>query len=640
MTSLIEWWDSISLKTKVTGVTVLLLTLGLLVSGIGTTALLRNYLIEQLDARVQAAASDWESMLGPNADPDIKDPTSPVLGDYYWALFEENGTFIRDNWVRGDQNRKPVIDVFGIDQTIALRGSVFELPSVDGGTKWRLVAMRHVSEPPHQEAQYTRVIALNTSRTEDIMANYTSIFFGFALIVIVFGAGLTRLLVASAFGPLREVERTAAEIAEGDLSQRLRGTTNNTEVGRLNRALNTMLNRIDIAFSDRARTIDQMRRFVADASHELRTPLVTVRGYAELYRMGALQNPEDLAQALDRVEKEAIRMGGLVEDLLELARFDQSKPLERTVVDILPLARDAAIDAVARDQNREVRVLEPVLRGQSATDENEIVRPSAGENPNGDPDEGELGALSSEAAVITASAAASTTLTSERSKRRNSKGDTLSTNAGPIPVQSVTGATQSSEKLAAAESRKTRGASKNWTTSVTGPMHLAGATLARLRRKPKRPDSDSAPQPVLSVETPSRAEKALVYGNEDKIRQVIVNLITNALRFTPSGSPLELAVEVDDEQSQVRLSVIDHGEGIPPQIREKIFQRFWRADTSRTRDTGGSGLGLAIVSAIVSAHSGKVWVEETPGGGATFVVSLPLHREDKVLDPSVAPAVI
>ena len=68
----------------------------------------------------------------------------------------------------------------------------------------------------------------------------------------------------------------------------------------------------------------------------------------------------------------------------------------------------------------------------------------------------------------------------------------------------------------------------------------------------------------------------------------------------------------------------DHGEGIPPQIRDKIFQRFWRADTSRARETGGSGLGLAIVSSILAAHHGTVEVVETDGGGATFRVSLPL----------------
>jgi two-component system OmpR family sensor kinase len=72
------------------------------------------------------------------------------------------------------------------------------------------------------------------------------------------------------------------------------------------------------------------------------------------------------------------------------------------------------------------------------------------------------------------------------------------------------------------------------------------------------------------------------------------------------------------------IAIADHGEGVPPQIREQIFQRFWRADTSRARETGGSGLGLAIVSSIVEALNGSVRVEETPGGGATFIVALPL----------------
>ena len=120
-----------------------------------------------------------------------------------------------------------------------------------------------------------------------------------------------------------------------------------------------MLNRIDRAFRDRARTIEQMRRFVGDASHELRTPLVSVRGYAELYRMGALQSPDEVAQAMDRIEKEAIRMGGLVEDLLALARLDEAKPLELAEVDLVPLARDAALDAMAANPGRTVTVIAP-----------------------------------------------------------------------------------------------------------------------------------------------------------------------------------------------------------------------------------------------------------------------------------------
>ncbi len=107
----------------------------------------------------------------------------------------------------------------------------------------------------------------------------------------------------------------------------------------------------------------------------------------------------------------------------------------------------------------------------------------------------------------------------------------------------------------------------------------------------------------------------------------------NALRYTPEGSPIELAVGVRDTPSG-SVSVIeirDHGQGIPESETNKIFERFYRADTSRTRETGGSGLGLAIVAAIVGSHGGTVQVADTDGGGATLVVSLPFHEESAEL---------
>ena len=104
----------------------------------------------------------------------------------------------------------------------------------------------------------------------------------------------------------------------------------------------------------------------------------------------------------------------------------------------------------------------------------------------------------------------------------------------------------------------------------------------------------------------------------------MTNLLGNAMRFTPADSPIEIGVGRRRAGGHGAISVIDHGEGIPPQLREKIFQRFWRADTSRTRDTGGSGLGLAIVAGIVANHNGTSRSLDTAGGGATFRVSLPL----------------
>ncbi|MDQ1121464.1 sensor histidine kinase [Microbacterium trichothecenolyticum] len=113
-------------------------------------------------------------------------------------------------------------------------------------------------------------------------------------------------------------------------------------------------------------------------------------------------------------------------------------------------------------------------------------------------------------------------------------------------------------------------------------------------------------------------------GDENKVRQVVANLLGNARRFTAADSPIGLRVGVDADADMGWIEIIDHGEGVPEQIREQIFQRFWRADTSRTRETGGSGLGLSIVASIVDLLHGTVEVHDTPGGGATFRVSLPL----------------
>ncbi|MDT0213165.1 HAMP domain-containing sensor histidine kinase [Rothia sp. ARF10] len=117
-------------------------------------------------------------------------------------------------------------------------------------------------------------------------------------------------------------------------------------------------------------------------------------------------------------------------------------------------------------------------------------------------------------------------------------------------------------------------------------------------------------------------DATVVWGSESRLRQVVTNLVANALRHTPPGTPVELAVGVDGFDGV--LEVRDHGDGIPSGTAHRVFERFYRADPSRGRTTGGgNGLGLAIVAAIVGAHRGRVGVQETPGGGATFVVRIP-----------------
>lgn len=542
MHELTHWWNRISLRTKITGVTVLLLTTGLLVAGLGTMAVLRNYLQDEVDAKITLASGKLGGTIQYSGTADSpRCAVSTLPNDYYLAVLDHDGGIICNN--REEDATRPVVETLTLER-VAMSEGALTLPSTELGGQWRVIMLPASNELGTD--YFTVVIGLDLKDTNSIVSRYAAIFLFFGLTVVIVGGALTRLLVTSTFAPLREVEATAARFAGGDFSQRLGGATPNTEVGRLNRSLNSMLSRIDRAFADRAKTIDQMRRFVGDASHELRTPLVSVRGYAELYRMGALTKPEDVAQAMERIEKEAIRMGGLVEDLLELARLDEAKPLTLTEVDLVPLATDAALDAAAASPGRVVTVVATDI--PSAPAALELVPPDA-----------------------------------------------------PPRVASL----------------------------ATGPIAFAGATLSRLvsRRRPVLANVTTPPPPPITL-------RAVVMAEENKIRQVLANLIGNALRFTPESSPIEIGVGVDGATQRAVLSVIDHGEGIPPQIREKIFQRFWRADSSRARDTGGSGLGLAIVSAIVHSHEGEVDIVETPGGGATFRVFLPLLPSPADASPS------
>jgi two-component system OmpR family sensor kinase len=206
--------------------------------------------------------------------------------------------------------------------------------------------------------------------------------------------------------------------------------------------------------------------------------LTSIRGFAELYRQGAVGAAEDLDRVMRRIEAEAQRMGVLVEDLLLLARMDQERPLARVPVDVLALATDAVHDARAIDPDR------PITLAVGATD--------------------------------------------------------------PLPV---------------------------------------------------------------------------VTGDDARLRQVLANLLINALRHTPPGTPV--TVRVATAADTVVLEVADQGPGMDPDIAAHVFERFFRADQARRTD-GGTGLGLAIVSALVTGHGGTVTVDTTPGHGATFRVVLPL----------------
>lgn len=551
-----QWWEGISLRSKITGVTVLVVTFGLLVVGTGTLTTLQRTLVDEVDRQISQAATELRELLSSEDGERAQFTTdqfdefttltpSVFSAPFYFGAVDARGDVIDDNVADYARDSAPDLSRLTASFVADLDGGV-TLTSENRTTQWRVATypLLVTNLETGESQQATLVVGANLSDTNNVIGSFASIFLGFGLVVVIMSAAITRLLVTTTFRPLREVEATAARFAGGDFSQRLSGATPNTEVGRLNRSLNTMLSRIDRAFADRAETISRMRRFVGDASHELRTPLVSLRGYAELYRMGAIQKDEDVAQAMERIEKEAMRMSSLVSDLLELARLDEQRPIEKVPVDLVPLARDAALDAMAGSPDRLVTV---VVDDRPAS----TALPAA-----------------------------------------------LETDDAP--------------------------------GSPSAPRRRASAALARLRSRRRAASTAAAPELVGRLSLPELPPvSAVVAGDENKLRQVVTNLIGNALRFTPDGSPIELVVAVDDAAGMATLAVVDHGEGIPAQLKEKIFDRFFRADSSRTRDTGGSGLGLAIVSSIVANHGGRIDVLDTPGGGATFRVALPLLPNER-----------
>jgi two-component system OmpR family sensor kinase len=234
------------------------------------------------------------------------------------------------------------------------------------------------------------------------------------------------------------------------------------------------LSRIEDAFEERSPSEQRLRQFVADASHALRTPITSIRGYAELYRMGGIETEAQLRDAMRRIEEDAIRTGHMVEDLLMLARLDQGRPLERNSVDLVQVSADAIVNGSLVQPDREIGL--------------------------------------------------------------------------------------------------------------------------------------DAPASVV------------VIGDEDRLRQVVANLLENAFVYTPETAGI--TVRVLSDHHQAILEVADEGEGIPPEHLDRIFERFYRVDPCRSRSTGWTGLGLSIVDSVVESHGGKFSVSSEQGRGTAFRVQL------------------
>ena len=202
----------------------------------------------------------------------------------------------------------------------------------------------------------TVIVANSLADVDKTLSRLRFLFLILGLIALLGIALSARWIIAIGLRPLEKVEDTAEAIAAGDLSARLPATKPNTEVGRLTTSLNTMLGRIEESFAVRVASENKLRRFVADASHELRTPLTALRGFAELHRQGAVVGEDKTKELITRIEKESIRMSTLVEDLLLLARLDQSRELVSDPVDLNTLITEVAASARAAGPEHPIEV--------------------------------------------------------------------------------------------------------------------------------------------------------------------------------------------------------------------------------------------------------------------------------------------
>lgn len=605
------FWEEWSLTTKLLAIMMLLMLLVLSGTSAWVLENLRDSLVERTDERLINASETlakqaYQDVFQPaqlqsssssdkkeSADSDGSDgsdsstetPTTIdssswdelktlMPGGFYVQFYDTDGKPLSDP-VAPEPGNSPVLPKINESKVYAQGGEPFTVPGTT--SQWRARAMKV------QNTDVLVSIAVPFDREIDnINERARNTMIGIGLLALAMVAGVGYWAINNTFRPLRDIETTASRIAAGDLSQRVPTFPRNTELGRLSGALNTMLGRIEDSFDGQTRSEKRIRQFVSDASHELRTPLVTIRGYAELYRQGAITKSDDIGNAMERMESEAKRMGVLVDDLVVLARLDEQRPAEIGPVDLHRIARDAAADAAAQAPDRDISFIGldgedaqpvPMIRG-SESKIRQVVVNLAGNAVRHTP---EHTAIEFAVGVVGGRAEAS----AESAEASNGQ-----------DTESKTGANKTgANKAAAKDKSRERG-------FVTGGVRIF-----------RRGDSN---------------------GNDQNDAQAPAGIVPD---MTAAGS-----ITVDDSlrgfpNGRVRIEVRDHGDGIDPEVVPRIFERFYRLDVSRTRDTGGSGLGLSIVKAIVENHHGAISVHRTPGGGATFRIDLPISEtEDSAPD--------
>ena len=353
-----------SLRNRLVLATLALATIAIGASDLAATNSLRSFLIGQADSQLNEVVQT--SMLrldragiepevsGEEDDMNTLRPLRPLGGvptTTAVTLLDLEGNIVGQ--VGGQFTNSIDIQEFHklTPAKVALRkGKPFTIPGANGQPDIRAIARILPS------GIGTVVISVALDSVDRTLKGLRGIFLLISLIVLLIIGFVARSLIKLSLEPLSKIEDTAAAIADGNLSARLPEVNSNTEVGRLTGSLNTMLSRIEESFAIRTESESKLRRFVADASHELRTPLTAIRGFAELHRQGAVVGEEKTKELISRIEKESIRMSSLVEDLLLLARLDQSRELTIDPVDINHLVSEAIASARAASPGYEITV--------------------------------------------------------------------------------------------------------------------------------------------------------------------------------------------------------------------------------------------------------------------------------------------
>jgi two-component system, OmpR family, sensor kinase len=349
-----------SLRDRLTAGVLILSAFGFIGAGIGSQALLRDYLINQVDKQLLSVVNGTTDQLDRAG---IQDDSSEERGERFGrtavtplnrvptsisvTVLDPFGNLV--GGLGGDLNSNQITEyVRGLlpGQVMAFGSKPFTIEAP--GSDFR------VATTVLPSSLGSVIVAQSLEDFDQTTSRIGVVFVVIGLLVLLFIAFASRQVIKISMRPLVKIEDTAEKIAAGDLSARLENFEPDTEVGRLSTSLNIMLSRIEESFAVRTLSENKLRRFVADASHELRTPLTAIRGFAELHRQGAVPEGEKTKELISRIEKESIRMGYLVEDLLMLARLDQSREFVMDEVDLSGLVGEAVTSATASGPDHKI----------------------------------------------------------------------------------------------------------------------------------------------------------------------------------------------------------------------------------------------------------------------------------------------